>query len=76
MDLANDRQVDFEEAKAFADDNNCLIIETSAKSNQNVTEVFKAIAQKLPKDIAPTRPQGVPLDSDIVGQDKSSGGCC
>jgi Ras-related protein Rab-5C len=76
LDLASERQVDLEEAKAFADDNNCLLIETSAKSNQNVSEVFKAIAQKLPKDVAPSRPTGVPLDPDIVGENKQSGGCC
>jgi len=49
LDLADQRQVEFEEAKTYADDNNIAIMETSAKSNHNVAEIFKLIATKLPK---------------------------
>ena len=54
LDLADQRQVDIEEAKAYADDNNIQLLETSAKSNTNVTEIFKQIAIALPKNTAST----------------------
>jgi len=52
-DLANKRAVQASAAQAYADDNGCLFMETSAKSNTNVTELFVAIAKKLPKTQAP-----------------------
>mmetsp|Transcript_19308 Transcript_19308/g.23056 ORF Transcript_19308/g.23056 Transcript_19308/m.23056 type:complete len:213 (+) Transcript_19308:136-774(+) len=53
-DLADQRQVPFEEAQAFAEANQmALFIETSAKSADNITELFTSIAKKLPT----SRPQ-------------------
>ena len=49
VDLANKRAVDFKEAKDFAEENNLLFMETSAKTAANVNEVFEAIANRLPK---------------------------
>ena len=40
-------------AQAYADENGCLFLETSAKTNANVTELFVAIAKKLPKTQPP-----------------------
>lgn len=40
-------------AQAYADNNNCLFMETSAKTNENVSELFVEIAKKLPKTQAP-----------------------
>jgi len=52
-DLANKRSVQTSTAQAYADENGCLFMETSAKTNANVTELFVAIAKKLPKTQAP-----------------------
>lgn len=42
------RQVTTEEAQAYAKEAGLLFFETSAKTGQNVTELFTAIAKKLP----------------------------
>jgi small GTP-binding protein len=75
VDLAEDsRQVSIEEAKAYADENNLLFFETSAKTNQNVNEMFKAIAVKLPKaSLTPPDRKLAVIDPDEVSQTK---GCC
>jgi len=44
------RQVSEEEAKSYSEENGLLFMETSAKTNQNVAEIFEAIAKKLPKN--------------------------
>eukprot|EP01119_Soliformovum_irregulare_P009435 TRINITY_DN22753_c0_g1_i1.p1 TRINITY_DN22753_c0_g1~~TRINITY_DN22753_c0_g1_i1.p1 ORF type:complete len:205 (+),score=30.04 TRINITY_DN22753_c0_g1_i1:43-657(+) len=44
-DMAQDRVVDFEEAKQTADANNMLYIETSAKKNVNIDAAFEALAK-------------------------------
>ncbi|KAI9480646.1 MAG: ras family-domain-containing protein [Benjaminiella poitrasii] len=44
----NERQVPKEDAQAFADEAGLLFFETSAKSAQNVDNVFTAIAGKIP----------------------------
>ncbi len=49
LDLESSRQVDFAEAQAYAQEQGIECFETSAKSNHNVTEIFKQIARKLPK---------------------------
>ncbi|CAI7717926.1 ras-related protein Rab-5C, putative [Plasmodium vivax] len=47
-DLEKNRVVDRELAESFANSNNILFIETSAKTGQNVNELFLRIAKKLP----------------------------
>ncbi len=49
-DLSDKRKVDPQEAQSYSDDNGILFMETSAKTGQNVNEVFVAIAKKLPKE--------------------------
>jgi small GTP-binding protein len=44
-DLKNTRQVTLEEAKAFADSQQMVYFETSAKTGVGVTELFKAIGE-------------------------------
>jgi small GTP-binding protein len=78
LDLASNRAVDHNEAKMFADENNLLFMETSAKTAVNVAEVFTAIATKLPKnenDLAQRQQQGniKPTTRDT---NKKEGGCC
>ena len=43
-------QVTYEEGKEIADSNNALFFEASAKTGENVTKVFTAIANHLPDD--------------------------
>lgn len=49
-DLSNKRAVEFDDAQAYSEENGLLFMETSAKSSQNVNEIFLAIAKKLPKN--------------------------
>ncbi|KAI7897939.1 rab-protein 5 [Cokeromyces recurvatus] len=44
----NERQVPKEDAQAFADEAGLLFFETSAKSAQNIDNIFTAIAAKIP----------------------------
>lgn len=43
------RKVSLKEAKAYADEENLLFFETSAKTGHNVSEVFTAIANSIPE---------------------------
>eukprot|EP01114_Cavostelium_apophysatum_P003638 TRINITY_DN1369_c0_g1_i1.p1 TRINITY_DN1369_c0_g1~~TRINITY_DN1369_c0_g1_i1.p1 ORF type:complete len:209 (-),score=39.47 TRINITY_DN1369_c0_g1_i1:59-685(-) len=76
IDLAQNRKVKTEEAQAYAEENSCLFMETSAKTASNVNELFVAIAKKLPK--AAARPQTSrlvqPSSNDEKQQQKK--GCC
>jgi len=77
LDLADQRQVDLEEAKAYADDNNIFLLETSAKSNTNVTEIFKQIATALPKNAPAPKTNVVPLsENDILNTPEERKKCC
>lgn len=46
-DLASERVVTSEEAQQFADAHGMSYVETSAKDNKNVNEVFKTLSQKM-----------------------------
>ncbi|KAK9794668.1 hypothetical protein WJX73_004455 [Symbiochloris irregularis] len=76
-DLADARAVTTEEAQTFADDNNLFFWETSAKTNQNVLELFTDIAQKLPRTSAQPQPSnaGITL-SEPPQQRPQKSGCC
>lgn len=54
VDLERNRSVDIETAQNFAKLNNCLFMETSAKTGHNVQEMFMKIANLLPRDNNPT----------------------
>ncbi|XP_066500560.1 RAB5A, member RAS oncogene family, b [Hoplias malabaricus] len=56
LDLEKNRDLDYQEAKSYAEDNSLLFMETSAKTSTNVKEIFMAIAKKLPKN--ETQPAG------------------
>lgn len=47
VDLAAERQVTTEEGHAFARDNGCLYVETSAKANVAVGQAFEELVQRI-----------------------------
>lgn len=57
-DLAARRQVTQDEAKKYAEEEGLMWAETSAKSGEGVTEVFTAIAKKLPSVASPAARPG------------------
>jgi small GTP-binding protein len=73
-DLAAKRQVETEDAQAYAEEQGLLFMETSAKTAMNVNEIFMAIAKKLPKNET-RRSEGLSVRADAQPA-KSGGGCC
>lgn len=80
VDLGTKRMVEFEEAQAYSEENGLLFMETSAKTAMNVSELFLAIAKKLPKNTdgqsGPTSSvhgRGVELTENSDG---NRTGCC
>jgi len=77
-DLDGDRQVERETAQAYADDMGILFMETSAKSGQNVQEIFHEIAVRLPKqskEDAEVGKGGFAVRGQAGGS-SPAGGCC
>ncbi|ESO08200.1 hypothetical protein HELRODRAFT_110414 [Helobdella robusta] len=78
-DLDTSRTTTYEEGSAFAEENNLLFLETSAKTANNVNEIFMVIAKKLPKvnptTAGPQRAQGN-VDLNPQQNTQSSKGCC
>jgi len=48
-DMTTARKVTTEESQRYADDNGLMFLETSAKTAQNVAELYMRIAKQLPK---------------------------
>uniref|UniRef100_A0A7S2UXE3 Ras-related protein Rab-5C n=1 Tax=Fibrocapsa japonica TaxID=94617 RepID=A0A7S2UXE3_9STRA len=72
QDLADRRQVPFEEAHQYAEENGIIHMETSAKSALNVQEIFLEIAKKLPKN--PPQPEREVFP--IMPPKRERKGCC
>jgi Ras-related protein Rab-5C len=60
-DLDSKRKIEAEEGKSYADENGLFFMETSAKTAQNVNELFYEIARKLPKAQPAQQPAGMAL---------------
>ncbi|XP_058115488.1 ras-related protein RHN1-like isoform X2 [Magnolia sinica] len=61
-DLEEKRKVDTKEGELYAQENGLFFIETSAKTSQNVNELFYEIAKQLVK-ACPSRPTGINLQN-------------
>lgn len=49
LDLASQRAIDREEGEKYSEEKNLIYIETSAKDGTNVEELFRLLADRLPK---------------------------
>ncbi len=71
------RKVKAEDVKEYAEENDCIHMDTSAKTGFNVKELFVAIAKKLPRQSKERDPDL--LAADLKGdssEPKGGGGCC
>ncbi|KAL1918134.1 uncharacterized protein VTP21DRAFT_3400 [Calcarisporiella thermophila] len=80
-DLESQRAVSTQEAQAYAEEAGLLFFETSAKTAENVNELFLAIAQKLPLEqlAANQRAKNAaqnPRTLDLTRPQASSGCAC
>ncbi len=48
LDLFNERQVTYDEASKFAEENGLYYYECSAKTGENVREIFIQVMEKIP----------------------------
>ena len=51
-DLEKDRKVTFEEGKAYAEKNNMIFLETSAKTGDNIKKIFEMSTKKIDGNIS------------------------
>ena len=77
-DLEDKRDVPADEARGYAQENRCLFYEMSAKTGENVQNMFQHIAMKLPKQAAaggagPAEDSNLDLDRPDEPKKK---GCC
>ena len=72
VDLSDRREVTYDEGKEYADANNCIFFETSAKTGENVNEIFRAIAERLPRHQEPVSNDTI----QIINADSSGSRCC
>jgi len=76
IDMENMRKVNTEESQRYASDNGLFYMETSAKTANNVSELFMKIAKQLPKQRPREVPKQVPLDEPHTNPKKTEGGGC
>ena len=84
-DLESQRQVQFDEGKAFAESNGMKFIETSAKTDQKVKEAFETLTKEIIKDnlnknkpLSDEEKHKIKLNSNTtdINKKKKEGGCC
>ncbi|MBA0606427.1 hypothetical protein Godav_018884 [Gossypium davidsonii] len=74
-DLDSKREVQVEEGEEFAQENGMLFMETSAKTAENVNELFYEIAKKL-ATASPPNPSGVTLNHEETQERRGKLFCC
>ncbi|ODV62732.1 Rab family GTPase [Ascoidea rubescens DSM 1968] len=65
LDLASERQITYEEGKTLAEEENLLFYETSAKTGEQVSDVFLGIGNKIPD---PSLQKSQNLQNDLSQQ--------
>lgn len=75
IDLENNRQVSYEQANNYAQQNNLIYYETSARSGNNIRELFTDIAKKLPQQQKQKNRSGQ-LSLTQRADDTSTNSCC
>jgi small GTP-binding protein len=60
-DMQSKRNIEFEEVSAYAQENNLLHFEISAKTGANIKELFTEIATKIPKTSLPETHHAFPI---------------
>lgn len=73
-DSGDARKVSTREAKAYADEENLLFFETSAKNGTNVSDVFTAIANAIPETSLKGPRGGAAGARPAAGGDAQAGG--
>ncbi|KAL2332384.1 hypothetical protein Fmac_019965 [Flemingia macrophylla] len=73
-DLEPRREVQAEAGEQFAQENGMFYMETSAKTAENINELFCEIAKRL-AIVLPPKPTGMKLNSDIQNRERNSF-CC
>jgi len=74
-DLKEQRQVPYEDGKSYADRNNAIFMETSAKTRKNIEEVFYKIGRALKSELSEERRSTVQL-VDTQKSHKRRRPCC
>ncbi|MES1908492.1 MAG: Ras-related protein RABD2c [Cercozoa sp. M6MM] len=79
-DLASQRVVSLEQAQSFAKEKQMTLLETSAKSAQNVEEAFKKMASQIKKKVESSqqvkKTEKPTIQVSQGASAGSSGGCC
>jgi small GTP-binding protein len=76
-DLADTRQISYEEADGFAKANGMIYFETSAKTGTNVAEVFDACVTSIEKNVDDGAYEVAPQHESVdFQQPEASSGCC
>lgn len=70
------QEVHEDEARAYAESIGALFIETSAKANENVFDMFLAIARKLPPPVETPFSDIQELRNDTPKDAKKRDSCC
>ena len=75
IDLENKREVSYEEGKNFAEENNLLFFETSAKEGNNIQEIFVQSATNILDKInngeikLETSDNGIKINNSVEDED-------